>query len=503
MIYFGNFYFFLFNINLVFLFYYVWGFFFFIVLFFKNFINYIYFKFNNNIITFKKDFNDLGYFEKLFLILFSKNGEFKNSIGNIYSNNNLFNHRKSKYPLIFFFHLYSQKMDYKFFNLFFLNKFFNFFKNSKRYYSVLNRIKFIFFKKLYNDNIMYKDYLVFLILQKISYKRYYNLCSSIYFKNFNINNLVKLNWMFYLFLINSEKRCVIYDLSKYTDWYNFNFKKNQKIVFKKTIKTKYKNNLYKKYADLNLNYLETIYKKYNVFYKKISKKLNYHYKSVFLLNFKYLSISKNKFFFNNIWFDKLKIFYPIRFSDSSIVKYIEFKKLNNYLFFYIRKNRIFNKGRYSRNRQLYRTGVYWCLWLNIILVYGLYFLFYRFTFNFGYFWWGLLIFFYSTIFSRAIKYNFHNIYKIYLEFYNFINWLGFIIISFKKSLLDYLRWNKKYFINNIILIKNVNKLINFYKINNKNKFIYFWESSVHEDTSFLKYKTILNWFKQLYRSLTY
>ena len=84
-------------------------------------------------------------------------------------------------------------MDYKFFNLSFLNKFFNFFRKSKRYSNILNKIKFIFFKKLHTDNNVYKDYLIFLILQKISYKRYYNLCSSVHFKNFNINNLVKLN----------------------------------------------------------------------------------------------------------------------------------------------------------------------------------------------------------------------------------------------------------------------------------------------------------------------
>jgi hypothetical protein len=30
----------------------------------------------------------------------------------------------------------------------------------------------------------------------------------------------------------------------------------------------------------------------------------------------------------------------------------------NYNINFIRKNKIFNKGRYSRNRQLYRSGVY-------------------------------------------------------------------------------------------------------------------------------------------------
>ena len=56
-----------------------------------------------------------------------------------------------------------------------------------------------------------------------------------------------------------------------------------------------------------------------------------------------------------------KTYYPVRFNESSSNKFIELDKLSDYCFFFIRKNRIFNKGRYSRNRQTYRTGVYWCL----------------------------------------------------------------------------------------------------------------------------------------------
>ena len=36
---------------------------------------------------------------------------------------------------------------------------------------------------------------------------------------------------------------------------------------------------------------------------------------------------------------------------------------------YIRKSKFFNKGRYSRNRQIYRTGVYICFFINIIALY--------------------------------------------------------------------------------------------------------------------------------------
>ena len=137
---------------------------------------------------FKRDFDELGFFEKLFLVLFSKNETFKKSIGNIYSNNNLFNYRKKKYPLIFFFHLYFDRMNYKFTNLKSLNKFFKFFNNSQIFKKVLKKLNFFFYK-----NNKLSNYIVFLIIQKIFYKRYYNLCSSIYFKNYNFKNEVKLN----------------------------------------------------------------------------------------------------------------------------------------------------------------------------------------------------------------------------------------------------------------------------------------------------------------------
>jgi hypothetical protein len=49
--------------------------------------------------------------------------------------------------------------------------------------------------------------------------------------------------------------------------------------------------------------------------------------------------------------------YFIRFNSSFFVKNLSTIK-NNFLFLFLRKNKVFNKGRYSRNRQTYRTGVY-------------------------------------------------------------------------------------------------------------------------------------------------
>ena len=76
-----------------------------IIFFFKNIIEYLYIKYNQTTIIFKKDFNDLSYFEKLFLSFFYRKNIFNKSIANIYKNNNLINYRQKNYPLIFFFHL--------------------------------------------------------------------------------------------------------------------------------------------------------------------------------------------------------------------------------------------------------------------------------------------------------------------------------------------------------------------------------------------------------------
>jgi hypothetical protein len=50
--------------------------------------------------------------------------------------------------------------------------------------------------------------------------------------------------------------------------------------------------------------------------------------------------------------------YKIKFSVSDFFKNLNNTTLNYINILFLRKNKIFNKGRYSRNRQYYRTGVY-------------------------------------------------------------------------------------------------------------------------------------------------
>lgn len=43
---------------------------------------------------------------------------------------------------------------------------------------------------------------------------------------------------------------------------------------------------------------------------------------------------------------------------------------------FLRKNRSFNKSRYSRNRQLARVIFYFALYINILIIYGIFYFIY-------------------------------------------------------------------------------------------------------------------------------
>jgi hypothetical protein len=96
---------------------------------------------------------------------------------------------------------------------------------------------------------------------------------------------------------------------------------------------------------------------------------------------------------------------------------------------FLRAAKHFNKGRYSRNRQLYRTGVYWCIWLNVVLVYGLHFYFYRVVFAFGYLWLPLGVMVLSMFSSRLYKYRYYDVRQIKIELIEYFN---FLFINFQK-----------------------------------------------------------------------
>ena len=243
----------------------------------------------------------------------------------------------------------------------------------------------------YND---YSDFACFMY--------YINTNKSIfneYLKKFDLN--VDFLFFYFYFIYYSAKWNFIIRCGIHTIFYNI-YLNNQKSP---ELKSK-SDNLYREYLGVEFS-KPTINKKLEKYYHIFKNKLK---------NTKNI-ISPN---------------YKILFNSTSIVKNIDGNA--EYTLFFLRKNKSFNKGRYSRNRQNYRTGVYWCLYINILALFGLYFYFYRFTFNFGYLWWLFYCLPASFIIPQSIRlklynpYVFYNYTVLYLEFlYNCIN-----IIFFKK-----------------------------------------------------------------------
>jgi len=135
-------------------------------------------------------------------------------------------------------------------------------------------------------------------------------------------------------------------------------------------------------------------------------------------NFLNNSIKKKSLNTSITYKNKSNIFFKNKFIFKT--KNIIENKLNC---FYIRKSKFFNKGRYSRNRQIYRTGVYLCFYVNIIAIYLLWFVFYKFTIKFTYLWWLFIIFPASFIIPKSIKYNLIYYKNFFFYLNNYICWL--------------------------------------------------------------------------------
>lgn len=80
--------------------------------------------------------------------------------------------------------------------------------------------------------------------------------------------------------------------------------------------------------------------------------------------------------------------------------------LSNILNFFVRKVRIFNKSRYSRNRQNVKITFYFALYINIIVIYAIFSVFYNFVFLLSYnyvFFYLFLASFFLPNFIRVLK----------------------------------------------------------------------------------------------------
>jgi hypothetical protein len=335
----------------------------------------------------------------------------------------------------------------------FIKKFFNI--NSYNSYKFLYKIFNVCSKKslFLNFFIGFDNFfLKFIIVKKfISSPTYFLFIFNYFYKPYSNN------WFFYYELGSDARQkliflnffsfvCItLFKFSKKLSFIEYYFRLNRvvltKILNKKKKPLKVNNNFYyEDYLEL-LNFflmcraymtssLSNLYSKiWNDFIIKFDTRNSY---TVVFKNFLKNAVVR----YNTKFIIFFKYYWPVRLQNGIFTKFVDLNYNKNNLIFFLRKNKIFNKGRYSRNRQIYRTGVYMCLWINIIFVYFYIFAFYRFTFNFGFMWFGIGFFIISMVIGRASKYRFYNFKNFINEIFYFFNWLGFFGFNFWNYLYN-------------------------------------------------------------------
>ena len=111
---------------------------------------------------------------------------------------------------------------------------------------------------------------------------------------------------------------------------------------------------------------------------------------------------------------------------------------------FIRKNRIFNKGRYSRNRQTCKMAFYLALAIHSIAVTGLFMWYYNLLIKFTYMWYVFIIWISIGIFSGFIRFRLYTINLFVNNIKNFSLWFFYIILYFTYLLIQKKFFNKLY-----------------------------------------------------------
>lgn len=294
------------------------------------------------------------------------------------------------------------------------------------------KILFNFLNKTNNNTkvTMQQIYLLYVILYKynkeITFTQLY-MYIHIFKKNFNRNQYILYIFLGYVFFLKTQKvksLCTITGTSiinninnittirkyNYTDFSNF------WRVFKKL-----------KRPSTEFSYCDFYINNYK---EKITKYSNAGF--LVLLNSFYVLNKRSKPFNQNI----IKINKPLlispKYSSSSLNKYIPIDSIQNLEFQFLRKNKVYNKGRYSRCRQNYRTGVYMCMYLSVVSIFGLYYWFYKFSFNFTYLWWFFISFVASFFLPKIIKYRLYEPNTLVSKFFISFKWLTLLIKSLLK-----------------------------------------------------------------------
>ncbi len=146
----------------------------------------------------------------------------------------------------------------------------------------------------------------------------------------------------------------------------------------------------------------------------------------------YVIRSKSELFLKTLVQINKPLLITPKYSSSSINKYLAIDSLQNFEFQFLRKNKVYNKGRYSRCRQNYRTGVYMCMYLSVVSIFGLYYWFYKFSFNFTYLWWLFISFVASFFLPKIIKYRLYEPTTLFSKFFSLFKWVFLLIKSFLR-----------------------------------------------------------------------
>lgn len=355
------------------------------------------------------------------------------------------------------------------FNVFFLKKILN--KKS----TLVSFLLILYFNKklsFYKNELSDLDYLTVLSIRRNNYPTLNTIHEKIN-STVNNNNLVvikfKENYTIYKFLQKKTQLDVL-EYSIHQNILKVTTNLNYSNYFLCIINS-YKNSISNETLNIDiidLTKLNNINKALNY---ESSKKLNFFIfekkKTINFINYlnKLISLNFNKINLNLLFINQITSKFLVNFSASNIVKYLSDLSISKSTILFLRKNKIFNKSRYSRNRQTYRTGAYWCLYINIIAVIAFYFWFYNFTMNFGYLWWLLYAFILSFFLFKAIKFNFYNLNTLKLEFIASIKWLYFILSAATKQILNlinnYFLFQKIIYLSNLYLNKKNNTLLKF------------------------------------------
>jgi hypothetical protein len=70
-----------------------------------------------------------------------------------------------------------------------------------------------------------------------------------------------------------------------------------------------------------------------------------------------------------------------------------------------------------------------CMYLSVVSIFGLYYWFYKFSFNFTYLWWLFIAFVGSFFLPKIIKYRLYEPTTIVTKIFDFFKWFFLVLKS--------------------------------------------------------------------------